>query len=386
MIDRTSEGSQLVYKSSGTDNNSTQVYIGGTDLLSGVSYFITNRFNGLSLDVPAGSAEEGTNLQQWNLTGGKHQEWRITATENGYCKITSMIDESICLAVGGTTADDGLDIQIQKYTGADNQQWKLIEKRGSYGIVSKSSGDKSGVDVYGWSEENGGAIKQWNYWGGDCQLWNITPVNPVVNDGGYSIKNVNSGLWVGLSDTDSAMQTDVLTPWNIKKLDDGTYSIQDAEGNALTVQDGSGEDGKDIYLSEYTGNDSQKFRIYANADGSYAVLSAVSGSLSGFDVFGISLDAGANICQWNYWGGNGQKFILEPAALPETAHPETPGDLNFDGRINIFDLVIAKTEIMKYMNMNTIVDYSNKAQDWNADGDFTIADLVGLQKFIAGKE
>ena len=386
MIDRTSEGSQLVYKSSGTDNNSTQVYIGGTDLLSGVSYFITNRFNGLSLDVPAGSAEEGTNLQQWNLTGGKHQEWRITATENGYCKITSMIDESVCLAVGGTTADDGLDIQIQKYTGADNQQWKLIEKRGSYGIVSKSSGDKSGVDVYGWSEENGGAIKQWNYWGGDCQLWNITPVHPVVNDGGYSIKNVNSGLWVGLSDTDSAMQTDVLTPWNIKKLDDGTYSIQDAEGNALTVQDGSGEDGKDIYLSEYTGDDSQKFRIYANADGSYAVLSAVSGSLSGFDVFGISLDAGANICQWNYWGGNGQKFILEPAALPETAEPETPGDLNFDGRINIFDLVIAKTEIMKYMNMNTIVDYSNKAQDWNADGDFTIADLVGLQKFIAGKE
>ena len=180
------------------------------------------------------------------------------------------------------------------------------------------------------------------------------------------------------------MQTDVLTPWNIKKLDDGTYSIQNAEGNALTVQDGSGEDGKDIYLSEYTGNDSQKFRIYANADGSYAVLSAVSGSLSGFDVFGISLDTGANICQWNYWGGNGQKFILEPAALPETAQPETPGDLNFDGRINIFDLVIAKTEIMKYMN--TIVDYSNKAQDWNADGDFTIADLVGLQKFIAGKE
>lgn len=385
MVDRTS-GSQLVYKSSGEDNTNTGAYIGNTDLLSGVSYSITNRFNGLSLDVPGASTEEGTKMQQWNHTGGKHQEWRITATSDGYCKITSMIDESVCLGVAGTTADDGLDIQIQKYTGADNQQWKLIEKRGSYGIVSKSSGDKSGIDVYGWSTENGGEIKQWNYWGGDCQLWNITPVHPTVNDGGYSIKNVNSGLWVGLSDTDSAMQTDTLTAWNIMKLDDGSYTIQDAEGMALTVQDGSGEDGKDIYLSEYTGDNSQKFKIYANEDGSYAILSAASDNLSGFDVYGISLEAGANICQWNFWGGNGQKFILEPAVLPEKAEPETPGDLNFDGMINIFDLVIAKKQIKEYMAMNTVVDYTEKAQDWNADGDFTMADLVGLQKYLVAAE
>ena len=385
MIDRTAEGSNLVYKASGDENTSTTVTIGDTNLLSGVSYFITNRFNGLSLDIPGDSTEEGTNMQQWNLTGGSHQEWRITATENGYCKIASMKDESVCLAVSGSTAEDGLDIQIQKYTGADNQQWKLVEKRGSYGIVAKSSGDKSGIDVYGWSTENGGAIKQWNYWGGDCQLWNITPVHPVVNDGGYSIKNVNSGLWAGLSDTGSAMQTDTLTAWSIKKLEDGTYTIQDTDGTALTVQDGSGEDGKDVYLAEYTGDNSQKFTLYANADGSYSILTAASGNLSSFDVFGISLDAGANICQWNYWGGVGQKFILEPAVLPEP-QPETPGDLDKNGRINIFDLALAKKQIQEYMMMDTVIDYTDKAQDWNQDGDFTIADLVGIQKYLIGKE
>ncbi|MBQ8687612.1 MAG: RICIN domain-containing protein, partial [Ruminococcus sp.] len=267
------------------------------------------------------------------------------------------------------------------YTGADNQQWKLIEKRGCYGIVSKSSGDQSGIDVYGWSTENGGAIKQWNYWGGDCQLWNITPVHPVVNDGDYSIKNVNSGLWIGLSETDSAMQTDTLMAWNIQKLEDGNYTIQNAEGKALTVQDGSGEDGKDVYLSEYTGDDSQKFKLYANADGSYTILTAVSGNLSGFDVYGISLDAGANICQWNFWGGVGQKFILEPAALP-VIEPETPGDIDKNGRINIFDLALAKKAIQEY----TAMDYTGKAQDWNQDGDFTIADLVGLQKYLVRKD
>ncbi len=376
MVDRTGN-SLLAYNPSGEDNSNSDVYLGDTDLLSGVSYSITNRFNGLSLDVPDGKAEEGVNLQQWTLTGGSHQEWRITATSGGYCKITSMTDENYCIAVAGNTADDGLDIQIQKYTGADSQQWKIVENRGSYGIVSKSSGDKSGIDVYGWSTENGGAIKQWNYWGGDCQLWNIEPVYPKVNTGRYSVKNVNSRLWLGTDDTNGALQTDVFTSWNITE-ENGSYIFTNDDGMALTVKDGSSADGADIYLSEYTGDSAQRFTLYPNEDGSYAILTEVSGELSGFDVFGISLDAGAKICQWNYWGGSGQKFIIEPAAVPEIVEPETPGDLNYDQQINIFDLMLAKGMLRTFESG----DCTGKAQDWNGDGEFTIADVVGLQKYL----
>lgn len=372
MVDRTSAGSKLVYNSSGEPNTETTVKIGDTELISGVSYFITNRFNGKSLDVPGGNTEEGVNIQQWNLTGGSQQEWRITAEENGYCKIVSMQDEGYCLAVGGDTSDDGLDIQVQKYTGADNQLWKLIQKRGSYGIISKSSGDSSCVDVYEWSEENGGAIKQWNYWGGDCQLWNITPVYPEVNDGSYSIKNVNSGLWIG-AESGSAVQSDSLSVWSIKKNGDGTYSIRDENGMALTVQDSSGNDGMDIFLTEYTGDISQGFTFYPNSDGTYSILSAVSDKKSCFDVYNISLEAGANICQWNYWGGVGQKFILEPAAASESVI----GDVNADGKFSIADAVMLQDWLL---GRGELTDW--QAGDLCEDGIIDAFDMIQMRKLL----
>jgi arabinan endo-1,5-alpha-L-arabinosidase len=76
----------------------------------------------------------------------------------------------------------------------------------------------------------------------------------------------------------------------------------------LTVENGSADDGANISLEEFTGDISQKFSLYGNSDGSYVLLSAASGSKSCADVYGISLDDGANICQWNYWGGNGQNL------------------------------------------------------------------------------
>ncbi|MBR2284605.1 MAG: hypothetical protein IJ874_09365, partial [Ruminococcus sp.] len=43
---------------------------------------------------------------------------------------------------------------------------------------------------------------------------------------------------------------------------------------------------------------------------------------SGYDVYGISLEAGANICKSSYWGGTGPRKDLEPAKI-ESPEPET---------------------------------------------------------------
>ena len=157
-----------------------------------------------------------------------------------------------------------------------------------------------------------------------------------MSNGTYTIRNVNSGLWLG-AENNSALQTDTADKWNITALGDGFYSVQSESGDALTVQNASSADGADIVLSAYTNDDSQKFTFYANDDGSYSILSAISGNKSGLDVYGISLDAGANICQWNYWGGDGQKFILEPAA---SIAEKIRGDINADGKFDISDAVL----------------------------------------------
>ncbi len=396
--------SQLVYNENSVIGTGKAVRLSGTDLLSGVSYVITNKFNGLALDLAGGATDSGTNIQQWGLSGGKHQEWRITAQDNGYCVIQSMSDEGMCIASAENSADNGINVELQKFTGADNQLWKLVQDGAFYGILSKCSADKAGLDVYDWSEENGGNINQWEYWGGACQQWSITPAYPTVNSGSYTIKNINSGLFAA-GDNGNLVQSKEQA-WDITKLDDGYYTVADQSGKLLTVENGSAEDGANIYLDTAKNDNSQKFKLYANGDGSYSILTAVSGGKSAADIFEISLDDGANICQWNYWGGDGQKFVIEPAKQEEVIEPTTEpttkptteptteattvtttepvfeivGDVNADKTFSIADIVMLQKWLV---NAGDLTD--KNAADVTGDNKINIFDLVYLKRLIAGK-
>jgi len=407
LVDRTSSGSKMVYNPA--DKYSLSIIkdnkLCDTELLSGIPYFITSRFNGKSLDLADGKTDEGSNIQQWTKTGGKHQEWRIIECEDNYCRIASMADENKVLTFNNGNAE------ISTYTGADNQLFRLVLRRGSYGIVSKASAEKNGLDVFGWSEENGGNLAEYEYWGGDCQLWNITPVYPEINESKYTIRNVNSSLFIS-DNSETVVQTNTQQPWTFSELPDGTYSIKDQNGKALTVKNNSAENGADVYVSDFTGDNSQKFNVFANQDGSYSILTASSSEKSCFDVYGISLEENANICQWNYWGGIGQKFIIEPYMLEDeptvttTTTTETTtttttvtvtdltttsavseliyGDANCDGKVSLADTVA----VLQYIANKQKYPLSEQGKD-NADvfarGDgITANDALSIQKFDAG--
>ncbi|MCM1228161.1 MAG: RICIN domain-containing protein [Clostridium sp.] len=369
MVNAVNSNSKLVYKADSAQGTGENVKLGDTDFLSGVSYFVTNKFSGLTLDLTDGKTNDGTQIQQWELSGGSRQEWRFVAVDDTYCKILSMKDESKCIAVSGSDDSDGLNMELQTYTGTDNQLFKIIQDGAFCGIVSKCSGNTAGLDVYDWSTENVGVIKQWNYWGGACQMWKLTPVCPEVTDGTYTIKNLNSGRFISAID-ENAVQGDE-EKWTFTKQDDGTYTIQSSNGMFLTV-DGSFEDGTNIILAKATGDKSQRFTIYCNADGSYALLSAVSDNKSCADVYGISLEDGANICQWNYWGGVGQKFILEPTV---SENKTIRGDVNADGAFNVSDAVMLQKWIV---NDGEIIDF--KAGDLYEDGILNVFDLCLMKR------
>lgn len=328
--------SKLVYNADSAQGTGSDVKLSNTENLSGIPYYITNKFNGKALEISDGKTDDSTQIQQWELSGGNHQEWRLVSVDNNYFKILSMKDESKCVAIDGTDNSDGLNVVLQTYTGDDNQLFKMIQNGAFYGIVSKASGDTAGLDVYDWSNENGGVINQWNYWGGACQTWQLTPVRPEVTDGTYTIRNLNSSLFISSNDDNDVIQGNKEN-WVISKQQDGTFTIKNKNGKALTVENGLGSDGANILLEDFTNSNSQKFDLYCNSDGSYTLLSVVSDNKSCADVYGISLENGANICQWNYWGGDGQKFILEPAISEKIR-----GDVNADGKFDINDLVLLK--------------------------------------------
>ena len=376
--DYTNADAELVMAPDTVGEQSKSVKLSGTDLISGGTYFITNKNSGLSLDLPDGALDDGTNIQQWDFNKSWAQQWRLVSVDDTYFRIVSLGDESKCIAVAEDSANDGVNVELQTYTGTDNQLYKLVRSGTYYGIVSKCSGGNGGLDVFEWSTKNGGNINQYAYNEYDCQLWKIEPVRPSVSNGTYIVRNLNSGLYIA-ENSGSAVQSTAQT-WDITKQVDGFYTVQAADGRALTVENGSAEDGADIRLAEYKGNSSQKFNIQCNKDGTYSLLTVSSGCIRCADVYEISMDDGANICQWEFWGGDGQKFILEPAA-EEKVLEKIIGDVNADGAFNIADLVMMQRFLLGAGSLN----------DWEAgdlfeDQRIDVFDMIMMRRLFTDKQ
>lgn len=194
----------------------------------------------------------------------------------------------------------------------------------------------------------------------------VVPVT--IDEGKYALKNVNSGLYIA-ENGGNAIQS-ARTAWNIVSSGEAEYSITDGDGNALTVENNSPEDGANVSLAPFTGDSSQRFRLKDNGDGSYSFMSIASGGVRCLDVYNISLEDGANICQWEYWNGVGQRFILEPVK-------QVMGDVNADGSFTVADLVM----IQRFLLGNgDIIDW--KAGDLNEDEKISVFDLILMRQLL----
>ncbi len=197
--------------------------------------------------------------------------------------------------------------------------------------------------------------------------------------------------------------------WTLTNLGDGIYTVQAKDGRTLTVEDGSKENGANISLKDYINDDSQKFILRLNDDNTYTLLTVTSGGTHCADVYNISLDDGANICQWEFWGGVGQKFTIEPFAevtettttttiteVTTTTEDTTPketvqeseqevqpqlktGDINFDGKVDSLDAFILKKYIL---DMDTLTEKQFNVADISEDGSVNIIDMIALKSII----
>ncbi|MBQ1518527.1 MAG: RICIN domain-containing protein, partial [Ruminococcus sp.] len=423
-VDHTNSKDVLTYAPDTIGDISSDIKISGTELLSGVPYFITNVNSGLSLDLPDGKLDNGTNIQQWDFNKLWAQQWRIISVDKEWCRIVSMGDESKCIAVAKDTADDGTNVELQTYTGTDNQLFKIVKSGSSYGIVSKCSGGKGALDVFEWSKENGGNVNQFAYKEYECQLWNITPVYPKVNAGTYTIKNVNSGLYVGMNAGGSLIQSAEAVAWDIDDKSRFTLPTSDSQPTYIAVDNGS--NGGDVAYKGVNNADSANMKMICNKDGSYSILTAASDYKSCWAVLGNSTNVGANIGQWEYQGDDGQKFVFEPAVrteIPETttttttsttttitttttsvtstasvtygSQPEVKGiagDVNCDGRVDLSDAVLIMQSLSNPAKYGTSgSDRTHITEKGKANGDVTGAgngitnmDALEIQKYMLG--
>ena len=198
----------------------------------------------------------------------------------------------------------------------------------------------------------------------------LNPKGAVIENGRYRIKNVNSELFISKKNGNAVQSNG--TVWTFTKNDDDTFNITTLDGRALTVEKSADTNGTNILLQKHKGDTSQKYTLCRNTDGTYALLTAASNNKSCLDVYNISKEDGANICQWEYWGGNGQKFILEPVK-------EIEGDVNADGALSVIDAILLQKWLLAVPDAE-LTDW--KAADLCEDNIINVFDLHLLKRML----
>lgn len=198
----------------------------------------------------------------------------------------------------------------------------------------------------------------------------LNPKGAVIENGRYRIKNVNSELFIS-EKNGNAVQSNG-TVWTFTKNDDDTFYITTLDGRALTVEKSADTNGTNILLQKHKGDTSQKYTLCRNTDGTYALLTAASNNKSCLDVYNISKGDVANLCQWEYWGGNGQKFILEPVK-------EIEGDVNADGALSVIDDILLQKWLLAIPGA-ALTDW--KAADLCEDNIINVFDLHLLKRML----
>lgn len=143
---------------------------------------------------------------------------------------------------------------------------------------------------------------------------------------------------------------------------------------AWTVENGDSTNGNNIFLSSYTGADAQLFRLN-RTDDAYYIQAKCSGNAA-LDVYDISYDNGANIDQWDYWAGEGQKFYIRPVS---GSYRFLRADLDFSGRLDARDLAIMKRGILAGFDsaMTAIADCDGDGSVTQKDTALLLDGLLG---------
>ena len=175
-------------------------------------------------------------------------------------------------------------------------------------------------------------------WGAKGTGINTYTTTSITDGGTYYLRNVESGLFLDVSNASSANGTNI-QQWTFNGLTAQKFQFKKV-GNyyailtgasdynsCVDVTSGSFESGTNIEQWEYWGGDMQLFRVVQNTDGTYSFLTKVSSETQALDDENLGTTDGTNVDQWAFWGGDCQKWEL--VYTPDTY--TTTSDMTYNG-------------------------------------------------------
>lgn len=194
----------------------------------------------------------------------------------------------------------------------------------------------------------------------------------------YTLMVRLSGKFVTANNDGNILQwenlNNVSQHWKIISVGNGFCKIlyADDPSLAMTVETADSTNGANICLEKYNSLSSQHFILH-RTDDAYYITAECSGNAA-LDVYDISHENGANIDQWDYWGGEGQKFYIRPV---DNVYKTIRGDLNTDGQVDIYDrILMQKGSVYGFDKVSSVISDMDNNNVINTDDIKSINDFI----------
>ncbi len=278
---------------------------------SGGYYKITNVNSGLTLDVPGGTLDSNTSIQQLQFTGTAEQEWEFVLVTGGNFKIVN-VNSSQVMDEPNSSLTVNTEIHQFPYNSGQNQQWQCVQAgNGSLKIINVNSGlvlDVPNTSMYAPLLQDKDGV-------GANQQWNVTPISssaPGCPTTGANLTIVNANSHLALDVPNPAGYAPLLQDkngagWLFVQVNKGYFEIENPNNNmALEVPDSSLDSNTSILQLPYQGQKNQLWECVPVSNGFFKIVNANSDMV--MDVSGGSLNIDAEIHQSIYNGGSSQQW------------------------------------------------------------------------------
>ena len=310
---------------------------------NGTTFKIKNVNSGLYMQVAGGTAENGTNVQQWGTNDTSiHDIWKTIEAGNGYYYLISAVGDggSFALDVESKGTANGTNIEIYKYNPSSLNQQYLITQNGdgSYIIKTRITNNNSCVEIKDAGNQSGDNVQQWALNGHPCQNWIFEPVaNPGCEmdiNSIYEFENVNSGLVMdiagGKMEENSNVQQWATShfksqQWILKpfSLGGNYYYIHSYNDEGFVLKTSTSTNGGNILIAPYSNKDSSMlFKFSKNPDGNYYIMTRASRDTCLVEIINAGTANGMNVQQYEPTNHACQKWKLNKYSKEEEINNE----------------------------------------------------------------
>lgn len=346
----------------------------------------------LDIEPPASS---GSNISMYtiltNFFPDEQDVWTISYLNNGFYKIKQK-DTNMCLTLENGSLLRGTNVQLYEDNNSTAQQWSIIKTDNGYKIQSRCSAYN--LDVKGGIFENGTNVHVWEPNDTQSQRFTFVPygasTGQTLKNGTYNILsavsseycvNVDGATNGGKYEPETNINLSATSTLNdsflVEYLGEGYYSIcESTTGYALDLCNEKPSqylnENLNIQLGSNHNGRNQKWIIKETDDGYYYIISALSGYYMNISEQVCNL--GQNISQSPYNDCNYQKWkFVKASALT--------GDCNNDGQFSVADVVI----LQKWL-FNDETELTNwQSADLDEDGTINVFDLCLMKQKLINK-